>query len=178
MKKIEVGRYTYGYEDSIVHSWGENAKVIIGNFCSVASGVEFFLGGNHRTDWITTYPFGHIHREIFNSFNGAGHPITKGDIIIGNDVWIGMGSKIMSGVIIGDGAVIAANSVVTKNIEPYTIVGGNPAKFIKKRFNNETIELLLNIKWWNWDDNKINNNLHILCNNDFEKLKKYEQNNF
>jgi acetyltransferase-like isoleucine patch superfamily enzyme len=175
---IICGKHTYGYEDSITHTWNENTKVIIGNFCSIGSKVEFFLGGNHRTDWITTYPFGHIHKEIFNSFDGKGHPTTKGNIVIGNDVWIGMGSKIMSGVIIGDGAVIAANSVVTKNIEPYTIVGGNPAKFIKKRFNNETIELLLNIKWWNWDDSKINNNLHILCNNDFEQLKKYEQNNF
>jgi acetyltransferase-like isoleucine patch superfamily enzyme len=171
---ILAGKYTYGYEDSIVHSWGENTKVIIGNFCSVASRVEFFLGGNHRTDWITTYPFGHIHKEIFNSFDGLGHPITKGDIIIGNDVWIGLGSKIMSGVIIGDGAVIATNSVVTRNVEPYSIVGGNPAKFIKKRFNNEKIDLLLKLKWWEWDDEKINNNLHILCNSEFEKLKNYE----
>lgn len=174
MDKINVGRYTYGHTNSIVHSWDENTKVIIGNFCSLGSEIEFFLGGNHRTDWITTFPFGHIHTDIFNTFNGNGHPATKGNIVIGNDVWIGMGSKIMSGVIIGDGAVIAANSVVTKNVEPYTLVGGNPAKFIKKRFSNDIIELLLKIKWWEWEDEKINNNLHILCDNDLEKLKNYE----
>lgn len=169
---IEVGRYTYGHEDSMVHSWGEDAKVIIGNFCSIASNVEFFLGGNHRVDWITTYPFGHIHNEIFNNFNGEGHPKTNGNIVIGNDVWIGMSAKIMSGVVIGDGAVIASNSVVTKNVEPYSIVGGNPAKLIKKRFDLEIIELLLSLKWWDWDEKKINQNLGILCSPEIEKLKK------
>jgi acetyltransferase-like isoleucine patch superfamily enzyme len=169
--KIEVGRYTYGYEDSVIHSWGEDTKVIIGNFCSIASNVEFFLGGNHRVDWITTYPFGHIYDEIFNTFNGEGHPKTNGNIVIGNDVWVGMSTKIMSGVFIGDGAVIASNSVVTKNVEPYSIVGGNPAKLIKKRFNLETIELLLSLKWWDWEEKKINQNLNILCSPEIEKLK-------
>jgi acetyltransferase-like isoleucine patch superfamily enzyme len=170
--KIEVGRYTYGHDNVLIHSWGENTNINIGSFCSIANGVEFFTGGNHRLDWITTYPFGHIHKDVFNTFDGTGHPTTNGDIQIGNDVWIGMSVKIMSGVKIGDGAVIGAHSLVTKNVEPYTIVGGNPAKIIRKRFSCEVIDLLLTLKWWEWDDNKINENIHILCSNDFDKIKK------
>jgi acetyltransferase-like isoleucine patch superfamily enzyme len=169
---IEVGKYTYGHGESIIHEWGEGAKVIIGSYCSLGPKIEFFLGGNHRMDWITTYPFGHTHKEVFNTFNGEGHPATKGDIVIGNDVWIGMSTKIMSGVKIGNGAVIATNSVVTKDVNDYVVVGGNPAKIIKKRFSDDIIEILLKIKWWDWDEEKINRNLNILCSSDFEKLKK------
>ena len=167
---IICGKHTYGYEDSITHTWNENTKVIIGNFCSIGSKVEFFLGGNHRTDWVTTYPFGHIHHNIFNNFNGAGHPSTNGDVIIGNDVWIGANVTIMSGVTIGDGVVIANNSHVVKNIEPYSLVGGNPAKLIKYRFSQEQIEKLLQIKWWYWDDNKINTFTPLLCNNNIDEF--------
>lgn len=84
------------------------------------------MGGNHRTDWLTTYPFGHIHKDIFTNFSGVGHPATKGSVVIGNDVWIGTNVTIMSGVSIGDGAVIANNSHVVKDVLPYSIVGGNP----------------------------------------------------
>ncbi len=155
------GKYTYGN----VHKYFEDsgAKLIIGNFCSIAAGCNVFLGGNHRSDWVTTYPFGHIHKNIFNGFSGIGHPSTKGDIIIGNDVWIGANVTIMSGVTIGDGAIIAANSHVVKSIEPYTINGGNPTKLIKYRFNKDQIDKLLEIQWWNWDDIKINKNVALLC---------------
>ena len=129
-------------------------------------------GGNHRTDWITTYPFGHRLTNVFNKFNGEGHPKTNGDVNIGNDVWIGSNVTIMSGVNIGDGAVIANNSHIVKNVDPYTIVGGNPGKFIKKRFSDETIELLLKIKWWYWDNDKINDNLHLLCSNNIDDFLK------
>ena len=142
-----------------------NATLRVGNFCSIAKDVTIFLGGNHRTDWVTTYPFGHIHKELFNTFDGNGHPATNGDVTIGNDVWIGYNVTIMSGVTIGDGAVIAANSHVVKNVEPYTIVGGNPAKHIKYRFTPEQIEKLLEIKWWFWEDDKINKFIPLLCNN-------------
>ena len=131
------------------------------------------LGGNHRIDWVTTYPFGHKLKDIFNTFNGIGHPSTKGDVIIGNDVWIADNVTIMSGVNIGDGAVIAKNSHVVKNVEPYSLVGGNPAKLIKYRFTKNQIEKLLQIKWWNWNDDKINNFVPLLCNPDINKFIKF-----
>lgn len=163
-----IGKYTYG--KPTVYSWGEGAKIIIGNFCSIAK-CDIYIGGNHRTDWVTTYPFGHINKQPFNKFNGIGHPATNGDVIIGNDVWISNNVTIMSGVTIGDGAVIANNSHVVKNVEPYSIVGGNPAKLIKYRFTTEQIAKLLEIKWWYWDDDKINKYTPLLCNNIDEFIK-------
>jgi acetyltransferase-like isoleucine patch superfamily enzyme len=166
---MSFGKYTYGKPNIL---WGnDNAKLVVGNFCSIA-GVTIYLGGNHRTDWVTTYPFGHIHRDMFNSFNGAGHPSTKGDVIIGNDVWIGDNVIIMSGVKIGDGAVIANNSHVVKDVEPYSLVGGNPAKLIKYRFTQQQIEKLLEIKWWYWDDEKINKFTTLLCNDNIDEFIK------
>ena len=144
----------------------------IGSFCSIASNCNIYLGGNHRTDWVTTYPFGHIHNTIFNNFNGIGHPSTKGDVIIGNDVWIASNVTIMSGVKIGDGVVIAANSHIIKDIEPYSLVGGNPAKLIKKRFSEKQIEQLLEIKWWEWKDEKINKFTKLLCNDNIDEFIK------
>jgi len=165
---MSSGKYTYG-KYSV--KWNNHkCKLVVGNFCSIAGNVTIYLGGNHRTDWISTYPFGHIHKQIFNNFNGTGHPSTKGDVIIGNDVWIGDYVTIMSGVTIGDGSVIAANSHVVKNIEPYSLVGGNPAKLIKYRFSPEQIEKLLQIKWWYWDDNKINKFTPLLCNNNIDEF--------
>jgi acetyltransferase-like isoleucine patch superfamily enzyme len=164
------GKHTYG--KPIIHWENNNAKLIVGNFCSIAENVKIYLGGNHRSDWVTTYPFGHIHQNIFNNFNGEGHPSTKGDVIIGNDVWIGGNVTIMSGVTIGDGVVIANNSHVVKNIEPYSLVGGNPAKLIKYRFTHEQIKKLLEIKWWNWDDIKINEFSPLLCNNNIDEFIK------
>lgn len=159
-----VGKYTYGTNNIKIKQWWEGAKLHIGSFCSIADNITIFLGGNHRADWITTYPFGHINQKVFNSFNGIGHPKTNGDVIIGNDVWIANGVTIMSGVKIGDGAIIAANSHVVKDVDPYSIVGGNPAKIIKYRFTKEQIKNLLEIKWWNWSDDKINQNVTLLCN--------------
>jgi acetyltransferase-like isoleucine patch superfamily enzyme len=164
---ITKGKYSYG-DINIV--WENNVPVIIGNFCSIASGVSIFLAGNHRTDWVTTYPFGHIHTNIFTNFNGEGHNNSKKTVIIGNDVWIGADVRIMSGVKIGDGAVIANNSHVVKDVEPYSIVGGNPAKFIKYRFREDQIKNLLKIKWWDWEDNKINDNVCLLCNNNIDEF--------
>lgn len=163
---MSVGKYSYG-KPTIVWS-NPDAQLIIGNFCSIAEGVSVFLGGNHRTDWITTYPFGHINTNVFNKFNGDGHPATKGNVIIGNDVWIGADARIMSGVTIGDGAIIANNSHVVKNVEPYSIVGGNPARLIRYRFTPEQIAKLLEIKWWNWDDQKINEMTPLLCSGNID----------
>ena len=167
---MSFGKYTYGAPNIIwKHS---DTNLFVGNFCSIAANVNIYLGGNHRTDWVTTYPFGHINQHVFNNFNGAGHPATKGSVIIGNDVWIGNNVTIMSGVTIGDGVVIANNSHVVKNVEPYSLVGGNPAKLIKYRFSQDQIEKLLQIKWWNWDDDKINKFTPLLCNNNIDEFIK------
>ncbi|MEG6586291.1 Vat family streptogramin A O-acetyltransferase [Dendrosporobacter sp. 1207_IL3150] len=185
---VVIGDYTY-YSDSknspekfydrIQHHYeflGD--KLIIGKFCAIAEGVTFIMNGaNHRMDGITTYPF--------NIFGGGWEKVTptveqlpfKGDTIIGNDVWIGQNVTIMPGVKIGDGAIIAANATVTKDVEPYTIVGGNPARLIKMRFNNEMIELLLKLQWWNWDEQKIFDNLGLLvAANDIATVKKLLEN--
>jgi acetyltransferase-like isoleucine patch superfamily enzyme len=167
---MSCGKYTYGTNNINIHWKNDNAKLTIGNFCSIAVNCNIYLGGNHRTDWVTTYPFGHMHENTFNQFNGVGHPSTKGDVIIGNDVWIGANVTIMSGVSIGDGVVIANNSHVVKNAEPYTIIGGNPAKKIKYRFTPEQNEKLLEIKWWYWDDEKINKFTPLLCNENIDNF--------
>jgi acetyltransferase-like isoleucine patch superfamily enzyme len=165
---MSIGKHTYKIENLQIYYYDSGAKLYIGNFCSIASDIKIFLGGNHRHDWVTTYPFGHIHQDIFNNFNGEGHPTTKGDIIIGNDVWIGQNTTIMSGIKIGDGAVIANNSHIVKDVEPYSIVGGNPAKLIRYRFTTEQIDKLLRIKWWDWEDEKINKFTPLLCNNNID----------
>jgi len=160
---MSFGKYSYHLHNINIHYADSGAKLYIGNFCSIATNLNVWLGGNHRSDWVTTYPFGHIHQNVFNNFNGNGHPSTKGDVIIENDVWIGFNVTIMSGVIIHNGAVIGANSLVTKNVDPYSIVAGNPAKEIKKRFNKKTIANLLNTKWWDWPKHKIEKNILTLC---------------
>lgn len=162
---------TYSYcLKHIKYHWKDfhNANCQIGKFCSIAENVNIYLGGNHNVNWITTFPFGHIHKNIFNKFDGKGHPSSNGNIIIGNDVWICSNVTIMSGIKIGDGSVIAMNSHVVKDVEPYTLVGGNPAKFIKHRFTQEQIQQLLKIKWWEWEDDKINDNLHLLCSGNIQ----------
>lgn len=164
-----IGKHTY-MADTKIH-WN-NANLTIGNFCSIASNLNIYLGGNHRTDWVSTYPFGHIHTDIFKNFNGEGHPRTNGNVVIGNDVWIGDNVTIMSGITISDGAVIACNSHVVKNVEPYAIVGGNPAKLIKYRFSAKQIKQLLKIKWWDWDDEKIDKFSPLLCNTNIDEFIK------
>jgi len=158
------GKYNYGLEFIKIYNWNNKDKLGIGSFNSIAL-AEFLLGGNHRTDWITTFPFGHIFLENFprGSIHGTnGHPVSKGDIVIMNDVWIGYGCTVLSGVTIGSGSVLAARSVVTKDVPPYSIVGGNPARVIKYRFNPEMIDLLLKIAWWDEDDSIINSVVPIL----------------
>ncbi len=162
---IRVGKHTYGTEWMKVLVWSnhEKAKIEIGRYCSISFNLRLFFGGNHNYDWISTYPFGHT-TSTKNDFQPIkGHPKEVGSIIIGNDVWIGRDVTIMDGVKISDGTIIAANSHVVKSTEPYSIVGGNPAKLIKKRFSEETINNLMTMKWWNWSDEKIKENYKKLC---------------
>ena len=176
---IIVGDYTYYDDFEDVHNFEKNVKyhfdfvgdkLIIGKFCMIASGVTFIMNGaNHLTNAITSYPFAIFGGDWRNAMDGKTYP-TKGDTIIGNDVWIGYKATIMPGVTIGDGAIIAANATVTKNVEPYAIVGGNPAKEIRKRFAQEQINALLEIRWWDWDIEKITRHVQDLTDEDIEKL--------
>ena len=171
--QYQIGRGTYGSK-LIVYDWGEGATLRIGAFCSIALNVKIFLGGEHRSDWVTTYPF-NVLWEAGKELNG--HPKTKGDVNIGNDVWVGSEAVIISGVNIGDGAVLGARTVVARDIPPYAVVVGNPARIIKKRFDDKTIQRLLKVKWWNWQDDRIQKALPLLLNPDMRSfLKAVEMN--
>lgn len=179
---IIAGKYSYysGYYHG--HSFDECAryllpdredvdKLIIGSYCSIGSGVSFIMAGNqgHRHDWVSTFPFFYMSEvEYFKSaidgFKNAG------DTVVGNDVWIGSEAMIMPGVTIGDGAVIGSRALITRDVEPYGIVGGNPAKLIKKRFLEDHIEKLMEMQWWNWDDEVLSNAIPILCSNNIDNL--------
>ena len=180
---IEIGDYTYyddavdptGFEkNNVLFNYPEfGDKLIIGRFCMIASGTKFIMGpANHRLSSVTAYPF--------NVFGGAWEENTpphlsqlphKGDTVIGNDVWIGRESVIMPGVKIGDGAIIAAYSVVSKDIPAYTVWGGNPAGFIKPRFDDELTRLLLEFRWWNFEGEELVGILPLLCDSDLEKVR-------
>ena len=151
----KVGDFTYGHDSIEVLSWNEGAELVIGRYCSISQNIRIFLGGNHRADWTSTYPFGHINQDVLGEIKLPGHPATNGDVIIGHDVWIGFGVTIMSGVTIGSGSIIAANSHVVTNIPEYEIWGGNPARLIKGRFDLDVVEKLLEISWWDYPVEKV-----------------------
>jgi acetyltransferase-like isoleucine patch superfamily enzyme len=149
---ISVGTGTYGQPFVHYHA-GDTARVVIGRYCSIAAGAAFMPGGNHRVDWVSTYPF-----RLRYGLDGAlrdGHPTTKGDITVGNDVWIGNDALVLSGVTVGDGAVIAAKTVVTKDVAPYAIVAGNPGRVVGHRFSEADREQLLRIRWWDWPESLV-----------------------
>ncbi|ALC85375.1 chloramphenicol acetyltransferase [Bacillus sp. FJAT-22090] len=190
---IEVGEYSYysGYYDNhdfedgcVRYLWGDEKsrklfnpiedngwhldKLIIGNYVCIASGVIILMGGNHNhhSEWITVYPF---MEQIETSYE------PKGDTIIENDAWIGMNAMIMPGVTIGEGAIVAAGSVVSKDVPPYTIVGGNPAKEIRKRFTDKEIEKLKEMRWFDWEREKIERASHILSSSSINQLYDFYQ---
>lgn len=173
-ENIVVGDHTYGLPE--VSTWGENSKLVIGKYCSIAKGVEIYMGGNHHIEWVTTYPFSAVEfQDLYpEAYENIGNqPVSKGDVIIGNDVWIGRGATILSGVNIGNGAVIGAKAVIAKDVPAYAVVVGNPSKVIKYRFNNKQIKKLEEISWWNWDDEKVKENIHLLCS---EKIDDFIKN--
>lgn len=170
---IIVGDYTYYDDFENVENFEKNVKylfdfigdqLIIGKFCMIASDVKFIMNGaNHLTEAVTAYPFAIFGGDWSEAMQGKSYP-NKGNIVVGNDVWIGYNATILAGVTIGDGAIIGNNALVTRDVEPYSIVGGNPAKLIRKRFSEEKIKQLLEIQWWNWEIEKITQNLDFLTN--------------
>jgi len=161
----DIGTHSYGGLQ--IRSFGDDTQLTIGKYCSFAADVQIMLGGEHRPDWVTTYPFNILRAEHTGI---KGHPASKGNIIIGNDVWIGREAIILSGVTIGDGAVIAARSIVRKDVAPYTIVGGIPAKEIRKRFDDDVISRLLALRWWDWPDARVDGAVPLLLQQDITKF--------
>lgn len=182
--KILVGDYTYyddpedseGFERNVLYHYDfSEDRLIIGKFCAIARGVKFIMNGaNHKVSGISTYPF-----QIFGNgwervMPGPGDLPDKGDTVIGNDVWIGYDALIMPGVRIGDGAIVASRSVVVSDLPPYSVAGGNPAKVLRRRFDDAVIEDLLRIAWWDWDVAKITRNLERIVSGDIEALRRAE----
>lgn len=176
---MSIGKHTYGCEKiRVLRFTAQDGLFYIGNFCSIADGVTILLGGNHRMDWVTTYPFTYKNPPIADWTKADPNrpsAYTKGDIVVGNDVWIGFNATILSGVKIGDGAVVGACSVVTRDVPPYSIVAGNPATVRKYRFRPDQIEALLKIKWWYWDDDTINNNMDLICSTNIDDFIRASQ---
>jgi virginiamycin A acetyltransferase len=175
---IEVGDYSYYDDPRGVEQFERNVlyhfdfigdRLSIGRFCSIAAETRFIMnGGNHATTWFTTYPFP-VFGEGWETATPESWPY-RGDTIVGHDVWIGYGSTIMPGVRIGNGAIVGTRSVVTKDVAPFAIVGGNPAELIRYRFDEETRRALTEIGWWDWDAGKITRNLRAICSNDLDAL--------
>ena len=168
---IHVGDYTYYHDFEDVANFEKNVKyhfdfvgdkLIIGKFCMIASDVCFIMNGaNHLSNAISAYPFAIFGKDWKHAMDGKDYPM-KGNTVVGNDVWIGYKATIMPGVQIGDGAIIASNATVVKDVEPYSVVRGNPAKLIRKRFSDEEITKLLQLQWWDWPIEKITENIDKL----------------
>lgn len=181
---IIVGRYSYysgwyhghGFDDCARYLMTEPGvdRLIIGDFCSIGSGAAFIMAGNqgHRNDWASSFPF--FYMPEVPHFAGAVDAFQPaGDTVIGNDVWIGSEAIIMPGVKIGDGAVIGTRALVTRDVEPYAIIGGNPARVIRKRFDDDSIAMLMQMKWWDWDDARLGEAMPMLCSGDIAALHAF-----
>ena len=171
---VHIGDYTYG--EPLVWDDNDGTDLVIGRYCSISQEVRIFLGGNHRTDWLTTFPFDSAHSPAPErgrlSRWGKGTGVT-----IGNDVWLAYGVTILSGVTIGDGAIVAACSVVTRDVPPYTIVGGNPAEIRRHRFDDATVATLLEMAWWNWTQDHIVEAIPLLQSGGIAELERYWRTN-
>ena len=178
---IIVGDFTYyddpdgadRFEEHVTHHYDFiGDKLIIGKFCAIAKGVEFIMNGaNHKMNYATTYPFYIMGGGWENNAPPTDELPIKGDTVVGNDVWIGQNVTVLPGVHIGDGAIIGANSVVASDVPPYTVAVGNPCRVVKQRFDDETTELLLKIRWWDWDIEKITENISALYSGDLNRIK-------
>lgn len=180
-KNIIVGDYTY-FDDrrygpdkfeeyNVLYNYDfSKVKLVIGKFCAIAAETRFIMTGDHKLDAISTYPFPIFQNGWETAYNIADLPV-KGDIVVGNDVWFGYDCLIKGGVTIGHGAIIASRAVAVKDVPPYSIVAGNPAKVVKMRFDDETIDRLLKIAWWDWSIEKINRHLPLICNLDVDRLE-------
>jgi acetyltransferase-like isoleucine patch superfamily enzyme len=179
-KDLNVGKWCYGSFD-ILFPDGESDRfppgvkpVNIGSFCSIASETCFMVCGDHRGDWVSTFPFpAFASFGWFDSTNIREFNTTKGPIVVGNDVWIGKGALILSGVNIGDGAIIGAHAVVSKDVPPYGIAVGNPARVVKYRFDPDIVQKLLTIAWWSWEDYEIQEAIHLICSNNIHEFIDY-----
>lgn len=158
---MNVGRGTYG--EPVVRTWGsQDGRLVIGNWCSIADNVTVLLGGNHHTDWVTTFPFAAWPGRWPGAHGIDGRALSRGDVLIGNDVWIGTNVLILSGVHIGNGAIIGAGSLVASDVPAYAIVAGNPARTIRMRYGPEIVERLERLAWWDWQDALIDEYLPFL----------------
>jgi acetyltransferase-like isoleucine patch superfamily enzyme len=167
---FEIGDFTYGRPK--VRFPESGAKLSIGRYGSIADDVHILLGGNHRTDYVTTYPFGAMTGIWPEAAGREDFSVTKGEVRIGNDVWLGSGCMIMSGVTIGDGAVVASRAVVTRDVAAYAIVGGNPAQLIRNRFDQETVARLLASRWWDLPRGSIAELIPLLQGDDITAFLK------
>lgn len=155
-----------------MHASDESTALRIGSFCSIADGVQFFLGSGHRTDWASSYPFPAFFEEASHIVNFV---VSRGDVSVGSDVWLCANSMILSGVTIGHGAVIAAGAVVTRDVAPYSVVAGNPAKHVRWRFEETTRLALLAAAWWNWPEAELRGIMELLCSDQIHLLLDYAQ---
>lgn len=181
---LVVGKYSYysgyyhghGFEDCARYLLPDEGadRLVIGSFCSIGSGAAFIMAGNqgHRNEWISTFPFFFM-PEVPEFENAANGYLPAGDTVIGNDVWIGSEAIIMPGVTVGDGAVIGTRALVTKNVEPYAIVGGNPAKTIRKRFDDDSIAMLLEMKWWDWPAERLKAAMPLMTSGNVAELYRF-----
>lgn len=182
--QIQVGAYTYYDDPEDSEDFERNVlylfpfvgdRLVIGKFCAIARGVRFIMNGaNHKMSGFSTYPF-NIFGEGWERVAPAQSEYpNRGDTVVGNDVWLGYEALLMAGVHIGDGAIVASRSVVTSDVAPYTIVGGNPARSLRQRFPDDVVAALLQIRWWDWDVEKITRNLEAIVGADLEKLRTAE----
>lgn len=165
--QFEIGVGSYAADDLRVRRFGMDAALRVGAYTSIASGVEILLGGEHRSDWVTTYPFSALWPSAKHIL---GHPRSKGHVDIGSDVWLATGATILSGVTVGDGAVVGARAVISKDVPPYAVVAGNPATVVRYRFNAATIERLLIIRWWEWPQSRVSRALPYLLSKDINRF--------
>lgn len=163
-----IGIGSYGSPQ--VHDWQEGSTLEIGAYCSISKDVHIFLGGQHRTDWISSFPFPAYVEEAREIADYGG---TRGDVVIGSDVWLAWGCTILSGVTVGHGAVVAAHAVVSRDVEPYSVVAGNPARHVRWRFEKDEREALLRSAWWTWPEAEVRKISPLLCSDRIDEFLEY-----